>query len=676
MLITYLKTSNEKMKAVKRTLHQQQESCSHKKSAWSPKVFEVGTSSRAGARQRSNRIEDRSDHVQFSPSHHVDKDTKSYFTMACERFQEEFEDDEDKALFLENVAEQTCGKEVQLSCDDSTSHCMQMLLSNTRSISVLTRFMSSFLDNVHLMCTHHIGAYVIQTLLEASLKYLQSPSTYIASEGECEYTDPRKRHGIDTAKKRAVEGKKRLATSQDSSQHIDTSHVTRLAGCHDKVVSWVLAVGRFCLENIKEFVFSGVPTHVIRSIVQVLGGCYVEKHLSRPQTSKKRQKTAIEQQKKNVEVVDVPEEYDELFGIYVETIKTEFDMLDIMTNNVASMLLQALILILQLKNPKLLFRLVKHIANAIFSESPSDERALPPAFMDPSASFTVEELLKRCSAKSFTKLWDNYISGILLQMSLHPVSTFCAQRVVECAASSEQFQEMYEELEPGFDALLDHQQISMLVCIAAACKTHSVNQARFVTALMKTLHCADPEDRQTFLTPLILYMKRYEQFDKSQLGTTVVYQGSLLLQHLLSFGKTRQVSQSLLSMGSEALEGIACCPCGSHVLDAFVRSDHVKKKSKEELVRMLRGHYGSLAVDKYGSCFVMNLWDIVNLAQKTEIAEELSDKESVLAASAHGKLVSKKLCLHHFIHRRSDWVELQKSNKKTSLLFQDILKEK
>ncbi|KAL1440040.1 hypothetical protein MTO96_009860 [Rhipicephalus appendiculatus] len=583
------------MKAAKRTLRQPGESCSHKKTTLRPSVCNVGASLRARAGHRSNRIDDRSDHVQFSPSHHVDKDTKSYFTMACERFQEDFEDDEDKALFLENVAEQTCGKE---------------------------------------------------TLLEASLKYLQSPSTYTASEGQCEYTDASSRHGINTAKKRAVEGKKHLATSQDSLQDIDNSHVTRLASCHDKVVSW--------------FWEDVMWKNIFHDHKQV----------------KRGKKAAIEQQKKTVEVVDVPEEYAELFGIYLETIKTEFDMVDIMTNNVASMLLQALIMILQLKNSKLLSRFVKHIASAVFSESPSDERALPPAFMDPSASFTVEELLKRCSAKSFTKLWDNYISGILLPMSLHPVSTFCAQRVVECATSSEQFQEMYEELEPGFDALLDHQQISMLVCMAAACKTHSVNQARFVTALMKTLHCADPEDRQTFLTPLILYMKRYEEFDKAQLGTTVVYQGSLLLQHLLSFGKTRQVSQSLLCMGSQALKGIACCPCGSHVLDAFVQSDHVKKTSKEELVRVLKGHYGSLAVDKYGSCFVMNLWGVANLAQKTEIAEELSDKESVLAASIHGKLVSKKLCLHHFIHRRNDWAELQKSNKKTSLLFQDILKEK
>ncbi|XP_065289588.1 nucleolar protein 9 isoform X1 [Dermacentor albipictus] len=662
------------MKAAKHTLRRSGQSCSGEKTALRPNVYNVDASVRAYAGRGSNR--DSSNHAQFSQAHHVDKDTKSYFTMACERFQEDFEDDEDKALFLENVADQTCGKEVQLSCDDSTSRCMQMLLINTRNISVLTRFMSSFLDSVNLMCTDHSGAFVIQTLLEAALRYLQSPTTYTASEEDFKYTEAISKHGDNTAKNGAVGGKKCLGTSQDSLQDIDNSNMQSLASGHDKVVSWVLAIGRFCLENIKEFLFSGMPAHVTRSVVQVLGGCYVERHLSRHQPSQKRRRTRTEAQKNPVEVVEVPEEYDELFGIYVETIKTQFDMLDIMANNVASMILQALIMILQLKNPKLLSVFVKHITKAVFSQAPNGERVLPPAFLDPSASFTVEELLKRCSAKTFTKLWNNHISGILLQMSLHPVSTFCAQRVIEYATSSEQFQEMYEELEPGFDSLFDHGQISMLVCIAAACKTHSVNQARFVKALMTTLHCADPEDRHPLLTPLILYMKRYEEFDKAQQGTSVVYQGSLLLQHLLRFGKTQKVSQSLLNMGSQALKAIACCPCGSHVLDAFVQSDHVKKTSKEELIGMLKGQYASLAMDKYGSCFVMNLWDIANIAQKTDIAEELSDKESALAASICGKLVSKKLCLYHFIHRRNDWTELQKTSKKTSLLFQDILKEK
>ncbi|KAK8760244.1 hypothetical protein V5799_028492, partial [Amblyomma americanum] len=201
--------------------------------------------------------------------HQVDKGTKSYFMMVCERFHDGFEDDEDKALFLENVADQTCGKELELSCDDSTSHCMQMLLLHTRSLNVLTRFMSTFLEHVDLMCTHHIGAYVMQTLLEVSLKYLQSPSVYATSEQE----------------------------------HTDAE--------------------------------------------------------------------ANEAPKEALEVVDVPDGFYELFRTYVNTIKT-FDLLDIMSNSVTSLLFQALIMVLQQKDPKMLSSLVKHVAKAVFSQS-SDE---------------------------------------------------------------------------------------------------------------------------------------------------------------------------------------------------------------------------------------------------------------------------------------------------------------
>uniref|UniRef100_G3MQR9 Nucleolar protein 9 n=1 Tax=Amblyomma maculatum TaxID=34609 RepID=G3MQR9_AMBMU len=617
-----------------------------------------------------------SNNQQFSQLHQVDKDTKSYFVMVCERFHEDFEDEEDKALFLENVADQTCGKELQLSCDDSTSHCMQMLLLHTRSLNVLTRFMSTFLEHVDLMCTHHIAAYVMQTLLEASLRYLQSPSLYTSEQEriDAEPSRSNQKHmcGSYSAKEKLVDRKRNSATHPDALSRDEDFQMQGQTGCHDNVVSWVLAVGRFCLENIEKFAHSGVPTHVLRSVVQVLGGCYVERHLSRPQTFKKKQKT--EGQKEPPEVVNVPDGFDELFRAYVNAVKT-FDLLDIMSNSVTSLLLQALIMVLQLKDPKMLSSLVKHIAKAVFAQS-RDERGLPPAFLDPSASFTVEEILKRCSPKSFTKLWDNHLSDILLKMSLHPVSTFCAQRVIEHATSPEQFQEMYEKLEPGFNELLDHGQVSMLVCIAAACKTHSMNQARFVTALMRTLHCAEPEERHVFLTPLILYMKRYEEYDQTHQGTAVVYQGSMLLQHLFTFGKTQKVAQSLLNMNTETLKAIACCPCGSHVLDAFVQSDQVKKANKEQLIRILKGLYGTLAMDKYGSCFVMNLWDVASMAQKVDIAEELSDKESALATSVHGRLVSKKVALHHFIHRRNDWAELQKNKKKTSLLFQDIIKEK
>lgn len=586
----------------------------------------------------------------------IDKDMKSYFMTVFKRFQEDFEDDEDKALFLENVAAQTLGKEVELSCDASTSGCMQMLLIHTRDPSVLERFMASSLDHLQLVCTHCVGAYVMQTLLEAALIFLQHPAEYGTTEEEEENVE---------------ESKGKLQKNSGAYHPKGSLHMAKLPSYRDKIVFWVIEVAQFFLEHLEKFVVDQVTSHVVRSVVQVLGGCYVEQHLARHRTAK-RLKTVVEGPKEAVQAVDVPPAFDELFRTFFEIIETQVDLIEIMKTSVTSLLLQALLMMAELKGGEIHSRLVKCIAKAVFPRD-KEKREVPAACVDRTASFTVEEMLKRCPAQYFTKLWKKRLSGTLLQMSLHPVSTFCAQRVIERAKSAELFQEMYEELEPGFDELFDQGQVSILVCIAAACKTHSVNQNRFVKALMKTLHCADPEDRHVFLTPLILYMTRYDDYDRTQPGTSVVYQGSLLLQHLLSFGKTKKVAQSLLAMGAEHLKAIACCPCGSHVLDAFVQSDHVKKTNKEKLVMLLKGLFESLALDKYGSCFVMNLWDRADMAQKVAIAEELSDKEGTLTASVPGKLVFKKISLHHFIHRRKDWTELQKSQRKASALFKDIL---
>lgn len=587
----------------------------------------------------------------------IDKDMKSYFKIVSQRFQEDFEDDEDKALFMENVAAQTLGKEVELSCDESTSDCMQMLLINTRDPSVLERFMASFLDHLQLVCTHHAGAYVMQTLLEAALRFLQHPSDYGTTAEE-----------DDNVEESEWEQQKQSGVYRPRG----SSHMAELPSHHDRIVFWVIEVAQFFLKHLGKFVVDQVTSHVVRSVIQVLGGCYVERHLTRHRTTKKKKRTAIEVPKETVQAVDVPQAFDELFRTFFEIIETQVDLIEIMKTNVTSLLLQTLLMMSELKGEEIRSRIVKCVAKAVFPPV-KEKGGLPEVCVDRIASFTVEEMLKRCPAKYFTKLWKKRLSGTLLQMSLHPVSTFCAQRVIERATSAELFQEMYEELELGFDELFDCGQVSILVCIAAACKAHSVNQDRFVKALMKTLHCADPEDRRVFLAPLILYMTRYEDYEQAEPATSEVYQGSLLLQHLLSFGKTKKVAQSLLAMGAEHLKAVACCRCGSHVLDAFVRSDHVKKANKEKLVTLLKGHFESLALDKYGSCFVMNLWDSTDMAQKVAIAEELSPREGTLTSSVPGRLVSKKLNLYHFIHRRNDWNELQKSQKKASALFKDII---
>lgn len=625
----------------------------------------------------------------------LDKETEAYFSKVYSRFQSDFEDDEDKAVFLANVAEQTCKKELELSYNRSASYCVQMLLTQTTDPNVLTRFMTMFSDNLRTLCTHYATSHVVQALLEAALKYLRDPSLYIPVEDEPDETTEEEgcaenktvseaaMEPADTEEKKDNEEKEEKEEKENEDEPMEAEEVEdkeagkklilALQSPHEKVTFWVLRMGRFCMENLKEFMLSPLASHVTRTVVQVLGGCNVESILARNRKGKSDE--AVDEQKKEaIEAIEVPKEFVELLREFTVALKDLPDLLGIIKNNVTSLLVQALMIVLRAKDEEALASLVEHIGKTVFVHPPQDG-GLAPALLDTSASFMVEKVLKYSSPESFSKLWKDHLSGHLLKMAVHPVANFCVQRAIECATTAEQFEEMYEELAPGFTKLMTCGHTTVLVCIAEACVRLSTHQSKFLTALMEMLHCAEPVERNILLVPLALHLMTYESYNDSKPRMKVIHQGSLLLQQLFNFTKTKKVVDSLLSMEADVLKGIGCCPRGSHVLDAFLQGPSIREKSRDTLVEKLKGHFYELSIDKYGSRVLGNLWNVATLTQKVAIAEELSQKEHLLTASTHGGFVAKKFGIYHFKHRRNDWNQLQKSKEKAAILFQDIIED-
>ncbi|CAN7992045.1 unnamed protein product [Ixodes hexagonus] len=609
----------------------------------------------------------------------LDRETEAYFVEVYSRFQADFEDDEDKAVFVANVAEQTRGKELEVSCsrNSSVSLCVQMVLSQTTDPSVLTRFMTAFADSLRMVCTHCIASHIVQTLLEAALKYLRDPSSFDADGEESAMAVPEEKNGW-IKKEHSTKSKVKKIKAEEAAMECEDEKgegkatMDGLQNPHDKVTYWVLHIGRFCLENLEEFMYSPLASSVIRTVVQVLGGCNGEGLLTR---NRKRTSVALVDGNKNecVEAVEVPEEFGALLKEFTTALKEQPDLLDIIKTSTTSLLLQTLMLVLHTKEQRALASLLEHVGRSLFARS-SNEGELAPALLDTSASFMVEKVFKYSSAKSFAKLWKKYLSGQLLTMALHPVANFCVQRAIESAATVEQFQEMYDELAPGFSDLRARGHTTVLVCVAAACARFSTYQARFLKALMDTFDCAEPADRNILLVPLTLQMMTYDNYKKMKPEMKVVYQGSLLLQNLFKFSKTKKVVDSMLTMEVDALKAVVCCPRGSHVLDAFIRGPSIGDKARDKLVNKLRGCFCELAVDKYGSRVLDNLWDAATMHQKVAIAEELSQKEHLLTASPFGSFAVQKFNLYHFKHRRNEWNQPQKSKRKAADIFQSILK--
>lgn len=607
----------------------------------------------------------------------LDRETEDYFAEVYTRLLSDFDDDEDKAIFVANVAEQTRGKELEVSCsrNSSVSLCVQMVLSLTTDPRVLTRFMTAFASNFRVVCMHCIASHIVQTLLEAALKYLRDPSAFTEAEEESAEA-AQEEENCRIKKERSKKSKEKKVKDEEGALESEgetgegKAVMDALVNPHDKVTYWVLHLGRFCLANLQEFMYSPLASPVIRTLVQVLGGCN-SKGLTR---NRKRTDVALVDGYKNesVEAVEVPEEFGRLLKEFTIALKEQPDLLDVITTNITSLLLQTLMLVLHIKDQKALASLLEHIGKTLFARS-NNEREPAPALLDTSASFMVEKVFKFSSAKSFAKIWKKYLSGQFLTMALHPVANFCVQRAIECAVTAEQFQEMYEELAPGFDDLRVHGHTTVLVCVAAACARFSTYQARFLKAIMETLHCAEPADRNVWFVPLTLHMMTYESYETMKPEMKVVYQGSLLLQNLFKFSKTKKVVDSLLSMEVKALKALSCSPSGSHVLDAFIKGPSVSDKARDKLINKLRGCFCELAMDKYGSRVLDNVWDVATLNQKIVIAEELSQKEHLLTGSAFGSFAVQKFALYHFKHRRNEWNQLQKSKKKAIDIFQSIL---
>ncbi|CAG9762851.1 unnamed protein product [Ceutorhynchus assimilis] len=105
---------------------------------------------------------------------HMEADTYQYFVRILEVFKQGFENDEDKAVFVDNVFEQTLEKEIECSCNQVGCRVIEMLLPFA-SNSVLERFMSKFGEDLRPLCQDRFASFVIQALVKISCS---KPQTY------------------------------------------------------------------------------------------------------------------------------------------------------------------------------------------------------------------------------------------------------------------------------------------------------------------------------------------------------------------------------------------------------------------------------------------------------------------------------------------------------------------
>lgn len=146
-----------------------------------------------------------------------------------------------------------------------------------------------------------------------------------------------------------------------------------------------------------------------------------------------------------------------------------------------------------------------------------------------------------------------------------------------------------------------------------------------------------------------------------------------MLQQLLLYSKPIKVVRSLLALAPTQLALLLSDPRGSHVTDIFLSSKNIGEKSREGLVKALRGEMVSLATSKHGSRTLDALWKYSGMKMKQAIVEELSGKLDILNSNKFGKFVAQKCLVSVFKRSKEDWRKLLDKEEKVEDMFTDIL---
>lgn len=150
--------------------------------------------------------------------------------------------------------------------------------------------------------------------------------------------------------------------------------------------------------------------------------------------------------------------------------------------------------------------------------------------------------------------------------------------------------------------------------------------------------------------------------------------GTQILQHLMRFPATcaKPVIDGYLEMPVNALLALARHPSGSRVLEALLSSRTVSGIVKQRTGRKLRDHIVELALDRYGSHGVDYLWRVATSELRIALVEKLVASKSRLEDSQYGRIVLRNCGVAEYMGNEQGWQAGQEMLERRRAIFADL----
>ncbi|XP_074646499.1 nucleolar protein 9-like [Tubulanus polymorphus] len=581
--------------------------------------------------------------------------TLEYYRRVSDTWQSEFHQSdtnnhEDRELFLDNVFTQMSSEAAAISKSQTVSRVVETMLKSANETHS-TRFWAAIETDIGDLATDMAGCHVLQTLIDSLFVHFMKPESEVSLEA-----------------------------------------ITNLE--HQ-----VLTFGQLILADLDVYIRNTHSVHIVRSIIQILGGAQVSQQLNRDNSRFKKSGGAIVQS--DLELGEIRPLFKDMFLRYVDAIFNKNNIRNVKSyvfNMPGNPVLQTILLVLKKYLPDKCEETVEFVLELpeLFTQTrtikiTSDYTiTLPEVFSHNTASFLIEKLLiDLTNTKQFNHLIKLYIQEKVLEMATCPTANFILQKILTRVDSS-QLSDMMKKLKKHIEDIMSQGHTGVILQLTAACTRLHCNEDKILRALLKVFHCYEPAERQVKILPLIASLQTFETFYKMEeeqkdtqskddippaapLLRVINLQGALIVQKLLQFSNPQSVVDSFLDMKPVDLKTLSCDAKGSHVFDAFFSSSTISRSSKDKMFKKLESLYASMAVDKFGSRVIDALWNNATLQQKTRIVELLSKgSSSQLKTSFFGRLIFNKTKCDVFLANRQKWEQLQREENKKRKMLDDI----
>lgn len=581
----------------------------------------------------------------------LDTEEQEYFSRANELLElNQFQDAEERQLFVESVYKEAKGKELKVACSQSCSRLMEKLISMS-DVHQIRRLFGKFLGHFLHLVQHRFASHCCETLFIHAAPAVTQKSSKKKQEKVVDIEE---------------EGDEEDEVPDMSMADMFLTVVEELQG------NWgYLLTERFA-------------SHTIRVLLLVLAGEPVDVASNTSVVASKKKERlgvtpAAESQTENAitQKRPVPESFEDALKTVMKDMTAVLDntyLRALATHPIGNPVLQVL-LSLELSHfgkssakdeNSIIRRLIPDETLEEGSESALFVRGL---LYDPVGSRLLETIVRCAPGKLFKNLYKNGIKERIGSLSRNETASYVVLRVLE-RLGKDDLQAALKLILPEVPGLVERSRLVVPRVLIERCVVRGVD----TTPIAKTLESAYDKEPATRLDQMLKFKPTPQKEAESESQEKGVQKGeaesptasnaekthgSLLAQTMLGVSGplSEMIYSSLLAKSSEDLLQMAMDPISSRVIQQALTLPTSTAQFRRQFTSRFLGHMNELALHSSGSHVADALWHATKdiFFVKERFAQELAQNELPLRDSFVGRAVWRNWSMDLYKRRRGEW---------------------